>query len=200
MSIHIYHPSKSVKGFACSFQISPRDGFLMATIVRQAGWNHETQTGSFKDSFSDPSQFARIKLSDFEVGAILDCIERNRPFSTFHQSSKAPKSISFAPWMTRDSNPTQQGFSFSITVKNPDGGQANAFYIGLTFAEARVVREALICYLQRSFQKGMLERTLNALSNETVAVDTPEPEPTSEQPSPEPPVPVKNAIDSLVDL
>jgi len=158
--IHIYHPNKAVKGFACSFWRA-KDGNLMATIVKQSGWDTEGSKGSFKASFDDPNKHVNIKLSPTEACGILDCIDRNRPFSTFHQSNDSPKSISFTPWMSQPiadddghrPDPVQLGFSFAITVKNTeDPASKNSFYIGLTFAEARYVREFLIHSVRQTFQ------------------------------------------------
>jgi len=164
--IHIYHPNKAVKGFACSFWYSNRNDSLFATLVKQAGWDEKTQNGTFKGSLNDPTKKVNIKLSEVEACAILDCIERNRPFSTFHQSDESPKSISFTPWMNtpiaddEGNRPpvTQKGFSFSIVVGNKQDTNKNSFYIGLTFAEARYIREFLIHYLQQSFKTTSVPR------------------------------------------
>ena len=176
MSIHLYHPTKSVKGFACSFWYSDRDGSLFATLIKQSGWDDKNQNGIFKGSLDDPNKKVNIKLSDVEACAILDCIERNRPFSTFHAFDEAPKAISFVPWMNQpiaddDGNrpaPTQQGFSFSISVTNPkDAANKNSFYIGLKYAEARLVREFLIYYLHNSFDKHRTKKLPDEVSAPT---------------------------------
>jgi hypothetical protein len=159
---HIYHPTKSVKGFACSFWYSDRDNAVYATLIKQAGWDEKTQNGTFKDSLNDPNKKVNIKLSFVEVAAILDCIERNRPFSNYHDQDDFPKQISFTPWMSKaftdgegNAHPaSQNGYSFTITVKNKqDTSQSNAFYIGLNFAEARYIREFLIHSMHKHFRK-----------------------------------------------
>lgn len=161
MNLHIYHPNKAVKGFACSFWYSSRDGNLYATLIKQAGWNEETQNGTFKASLNDPTKKINIKLSEVEACGILDCVERNRPFSSYHNFDESPKTISFTPWMITppsDDNgpkpsPIQKGYSFSISVSDKnEPANKNSFYIGLTFAEARYIREFLICYLHASFR------------------------------------------------
>lgn len=162
MTNHIYHPTKTVKGFACSFWFSDRDCSLYATLIKQAGWDEKTQNGTFKGSLKDPNKKVNIKLSWIEASAILDCIERNRPFNTYHDQDDFPKAITFTPWMGKaftdgegNQRPaTQNGFSFTITVKNKqDTTQQNAFFIGLTFAEARYIREFLIHALHKHFKK-----------------------------------------------
>lgn len=160
--IHIYHPNKAVKGFACSFWYSDRDGSLYATLIKQSGWDDTNQVGTFKGSLEDPTKKVNIKLSDVEACAILDCIERNRPFSSFHQFDEAPKSIQFVPWMVTPPSdmdgeklpPTQKGYSFTVVINDKvDTNKKNNFYIGLTFAEARLIREFLIHFLHTSFRK-----------------------------------------------
>jgi hypothetical protein len=161
MSIHIYHPNKNNTGFACSFSLSPKDKCTIFTsIIKQAGWDATKQVGTFKDSKNDPTRNVNVKLEEVEVAAILDCIDRNRAFSTVHDSDKLMKSIKFEPWMNRLSDesikagekPTQKGFSFSVTVTDKqDSTKKNSFYIGLTYAEGRLVREYLMFALQKSF-------------------------------------------------
>lgn len=174
--IHIYHPNKAVRGFACSFWYSERDGSLFATLIKQSGWDEKTQNGTFKASLEDPTKKVNIKLSEIEACAILDCIERNRPFTTFHDFEAAPKSISFIPWMNQsvaddDGNrpaPTQKGFSFSVAITNKeDPTNKNSFYIGLSYPEARFVREFLIHVLHKTFKR---ERTKPAVEQPTAEV------------------------------
>jgi hypothetical protein len=151
MSIHIYHPNKRSTGFATSFWYSDRDDSFFATLLKQSGWDEARQNGVFKDSKNDPLKKVNIKLSPTEIAGILDCIERNRPFSGFHDADESPKQIKFEPWIT-DGN--TKGYSFSVTVKSKsDSAFSNPFYIGLTFAEARLVREFLIYSLHRHFSR-----------------------------------------------
>lgn len=161
MSIHIYHPNKAVKGFACSFWFSERDNSLYATLIKQSGWDDKNQNGTFKASLNDPTKKVNIKLSPVEACGILDCIERNRTFSTFHDFEESPKAISLAPWMNNpiaddDGNrppAVQKGFSFSVSVNNKsDPTNKNSFYIGLTFAEARYIREYILHCLHLTFE------------------------------------------------
>ena len=174
--IHIYHPNKAVKGFACSFWYSDRDGNLYATLIKQSGWDDTNQVGTFKASLEDPTKKVNIKLSDVEACAILDCIERNRPFSSFHQFDEAPKSIQFVPWMVTPPSdmdgdklpPTQKGYSFTVVINDKsDASKKNSFYIGLTFAEARLIREFLIHFLHIGFRKQRAHRELVAATGAT---------------------------------
>lgn len=161
MPIHIYHPNKNNSGFACSFSQSDKDGTIFASIIKQSGWDATNQVGTFKDSKNDPNRNVNVKLGAVEVAAILDCLDRNRGFSTVHDGDKTMKGIRFEPWVNRLSEesikagekPVQRGYSFSITVGNKEDTTApkNSFYIGLNFPEGRLVREFLMFALQKSF-------------------------------------------------
>lgn len=153
--IQIYHANKSVKGSACSFRYLDNYNTVMAELIKQNSWDESKMVGGF-DSESKVS----IKFSFLEICAIIDCIERNRPFSTYHRSEHAKsKSISFVPWNTTlDGKQTQRGFSFSakeMQEKNeevePAEENKNAV-IGFTFAEGRYIREFLIHCLHASFK------------------------------------------------
>lgn len=150
--LHVYHPSKSVKGFALSFWYSPKNNSVFATLIKQHSWDAEREVGVFKASINDPLKKTTTKLSWVEIGAILDCIERNRPFSTYHDQEE-PKQIKFEPWnFNLNDKLTQKGFSFSVTVKSKtDKEFTNPFYIGLTFAEARYIREFLLYAMKLNF-------------------------------------------------
>lgn len=157
--IHIYHPNKAVKGFACSFWYSEKDDTLFATLIKQAGWDEKTQNGLFKESLNDPTKKVNIKLDYVEAAAILDCVERNRPFKTFHDNEESPKTIQFVPWMSQDATPVIKGYSFSVTVgSKQDSAFKNSFYIGLTFAEGRLIREFLINSIHKHFNRIYVSR------------------------------------------
>lgn len=179
--IHIYHPNKNSTGFACSFWNSDKDSTIFATLVKQSGWDDKTQNGTFKASFEDVTKHVNIKLSDTEAAAILDCIERNRPFSSFHDNEETPKTIQFSPWMTKPTDgttPVIKGYSFAITVTNKqDSTQKNSFYIGLTFPEARLIREYLLFCLNRhfSFAATKVANTRNTAVKKADSTPAPEP-------------------------
>lgn len=110
--------------------------------------------GTFKNSKSDPTKNVNIKLGQVEVAAILDCLDRSRSFSTMHDGDKTIKSIKFETWMSKDEKPVQKGYSFSITISDKqDSTSKTSLYIGLSFAEGRLIREFLISALQTQFTK-----------------------------------------------
>jgi hypothetical protein len=176
MGIHFYHPNKASTGFAASFWFSERDDTIFATILKQAGWDDKTQNGIFKDSMNDPLKRVNVKLGYVEIAAFLDCIERNRPFATFHDNDESPKQISFSPWLDKQTK-SPKGFSFSITVTNKqDSTFKNSFYIGLTFAEARLVREFMVFCLHCHFNRLKAKGVVRTPVSDVVKAQTKEPE------------------------
>ena len=89
--IAFYKPNKGNKGSASSFHYSPKFNCVFAEIIKQNSWDESTRTGVFKQSRNDPTTHIIIKLGWHEVGSILDCIERYRPFSTYHEQDDFPK-------------------------------------------------------------------------------------------------------------
>jgi hypothetical protein len=169
MSIQFYKPNKSNKGFAASFQDSYQNDCAFVTIIKQSGWDDAKHIGSFAASRDDATANTTIKINDVEIAAILDCIERNRAFTTFHDSY-SPKSVSFVPWISKTpveegQKPEQRGFSFSITIGNKeDSSYKNSFYIGFSFAEARLIREFLVNTLNSHFNVSRQEAQKNAFA------------------------------------
>jgi hypothetical protein len=154
MAIHIYHPNKAIKGFACSFWYSQRDDSVYATIIKQSGWDTERDNGVFKANKDNPDGRVNIKLSFIECAAILECVDKNRQFKTFHDGDEKPKNIAFVPWNSKEGDKSQIGFSFSVTVGDKADTNKNSFYIGLNFAEARLIREFITNTIAFYFNKG----------------------------------------------
>jgi hypothetical protein len=71
--------------------------------------------------------------------------------------------------MSKTENPVQRGFSFNVTITNKkDSEYKNSFYIGLTFAEARYIREYLIYLLKLSFEKQNKETASESIVDSSV--------------------------------
>lgn len=171
-NIHIYHPSKSGKGFACSFW-GGKDGSLFFTLVKQSSWNESTQTGSFKESLGDPTKITNVKMSQIEAAAIIDCIESQRPFSTVHKNDDYTKSITFGPWMfnspalgTNKPPAIHKGYSLAVNITK-DSGEKNAFYIGFSFPEARLLKEYITHHLASIFSSNTEVHAGTAPKSET---------------------------------
>ncbi len=154
--VSLFHPNKSNTGSACSFSQNSKDGQIYATIIKQSSWDEAKRIGGFVESRNDPLKHINIKLAPHEVGAILDSLDRFRPFSTVHVSEKDTKSINFGLWIPKPATPDvksePKGYSFTINLTDKeDSTKKIGFYIALTFAEARLIREFLIYSLQNLF-------------------------------------------------
>jgi hypothetical protein len=175
MSIQFYKPNKSNKGFAASFQDSHQNDCVFVQIIKQSGWDDTKHIGSFATSRTDITANTTIKINDLEAAALLDVIERNRPFTAFHDSD-SPKSVSFVPWISKTppeegQKPEQRGFSFFITIgSKTDSDYKNAFYIGFSYAEARLIREFLINTLHSHFNIARQEAQNSAMTKKALNV------------------------------
>ncbi len=162
--ISIYKPNSKNSGFAASFQYQANDkrgeDCLFAQLIKQHSWNPEKHIGSFRESMEDPTKKVSIKLEFAEIGAILDCLDRNRPFKTVHDDQKGgTKSIVFSTWMSADEVPVLKGYSFGVTINNKENSaDSNKFFIGISIAEGRYLREFLIWVLNSHFDKELANR------------------------------------------
>lgn len=152
--LQFYHPTKSVKGSGASFWYSDKNDSVFATIIKQSGWDEKNDNGVFKASMDDPNMKVNVKLGYIEVGGILDCIERNRPFTNHHDFDDKPKNISFVPTYDKTDSTKQIGYDFSITSSDKEDKSKNvSFFIRFKFNEARLIREYLIYLLHVHFSK-----------------------------------------------
>lgn len=170
--IALYKPNKANKGFACSFNVPTDFSCVYATLLRQYSWNDESKTGSFRENRNDPENRVNIKLSFTEAAAILDCLERNRDFSAYHDADR-PKSIKFEVWKDKVSN-TPKGYSFSVTVSDKQNANyKNSLYLGINFAEGRLLREFLTYAMRKHFKAVQAENALKKSQWANVVKDVP---------------------------
>ncbi len=156
-----------------------KEDCVFAQFIKQSTWDEARHIGGFKESMEDPTKKVTVKLEFVELGAILDCLDRNRPFKTFHDDGKGGKSITFGPWMDTPtaslddkpaSAPVLKGYSFGVTINNKeDSTNPNKFFIGLTLAEGRYIREFLIWAMQQHFQKTTYQNHLKAPATKSAA-------------------------------
>lgn len=145
--IHFYKANAKVTGSACSFYLSDRDGTFFSQFLKQASWNEKTRTGSFAKD--DPSKKASIKFTDIEIAGIIDALESDREYSGYHSSEKQIATFKFSPYIDKASG-TRRGFSYSLTKEAKDDSTNKlSFVIGLTFPEARRLRQHLEFLLNR---------------------------------------------------
>jgi hypothetical protein len=156
MSIQIYKPNSKVTGCALSLQASDRDGKLYVNMIKQASWNPETKKGSFIENRNDPTKKTVLKFSQVEAAQIIDCVERHYQWSGFHDSASKTTGIVFAP------NDERSVFSLSVNqTDKQDSTVKSQFFIPLTYAEVRLIKEYLIHYLHKSFKMKTDSRPAN---------------------------------------
>jgi Whirly transcription factor len=149
--IQFYKPNSKNTGSACSFWLSPKDNRFYGCIIKQDSWNAAKRTGSFSQNTENPDKKVIVKFSDVEIGGILDAIDNNRGFSAYHDgaTTQFSTSIKFESYIREGK---QVGYSFMVTKSSKeDSTKKNSFVIGLSFAEARILKENLIFLLAKSF-------------------------------------------------
>ena len=145
--IQFYKPNPKVTGTACSFWIN-RDGSVMASMIKQDSWNSDRKIGSFAKNKNNPAKRVITKLGRQEVAGIIDCLETNREFSTYHSSAKQVLQMKFCPYMR---NGEQIGYSFAINKQDKEDSTAKTgFIIGFTFPEGRLLRHDLELFLDKT--------------------------------------------------
>lgn len=123
----------------------------MASLIKQASWDSNTNKGSFVKNKDNPSKRVIVKLSPTEVGGLIDSIETNREFSNYHTSQNQTLQIKFVPYLR---NNEQVGFSFSVYKQDKQDSTNKASYIiGFTYGEARYLKEFLIYVLRKIFER-----------------------------------------------
>jgi hypothetical protein len=147
--IQFYKPNKKVTGSACSFFLND-DGSIMASLIKQDGWNNQKGTGSFSKNKDNPNGRVYVKLGETEIAAIVDALDSNRKWSTYHRSSKQSLQINFGPY---ERSGEQIGFSFSVNKQDSeDSTNKVGFIIGFNFGEGRYLKEFLSFLLNERFK------------------------------------------------
>ena len=98
--IQFYKPNPRTTGSACSFWMNP-DGTIMSSLIKQHSWDDKRKTGSFQKNKENPKGRVIVKLGEPEVGGMMDAIESNREFSTYHSSQNQVLQIKFSPYMDK---------------------------------------------------------------------------------------------------
>ena len=148
--IHFYKPNAKVTGTACSFWFNNEENTFFSSMIKQDSWNSQKRTGSFIKNKSNPKATVIVKFSPAEVGGIIDSIESNREFSTYHSSQNQISKIKFCSYMKDDK---QLGFSYTVNKESKeDSTDKNGFVIGFKYPEARLLKQYLINALNKSFK------------------------------------------------
>jgi hypothetical protein len=153
--IQFYKPNPSVKGSACSFWMTD-DKALMSSFIKQDSWDSARKRGSFSKNKDNPRAKALVKYSQVEAAGLIDAIERNTTWSAYHSSKNQIIKIIFGPYMDKKTG-EQKGFSYGVNKEaKEDSTDRIGFIIGLTFPEARLLKEFLSGLLQKTFENSAM--------------------------------------------
>ena len=148
--IHFYKPNAKVTGTACSFWFNNEENTFFSSMIKQDSWNSQKRTGSFIKNKSNPKATVIVKFSPTEIGGIIDSIESNREFSTYHSSQNQISKIKFGAYIKDDK---QLGFSYTVNKESKeDSTDKSGFVIGFKYPEARLLKQYLINALNKSFK------------------------------------------------
>jgi hypothetical protein len=146
----IYKPNSFNTGCAFSFKILEQDKegnkmkpSLLVQSIKQASWNDKTRNGSFSANAKDPEKNIYFKLSENEVGGMLNAIENYGEFSAFHSYNDDKTIISFKPYTKKDG---KKAFSLSV-VKN----STLKFGMVMELGEARTLKGLFDLFLFKYF-------------------------------------------------
>jgi hypothetical protein len=129
------------------------DGTIMSSLIKQHSWDDKRKTGSFQKNKENPKGRVIVKLGESEVGGMVDSIESNREFSTYHSSQNQVLQIKFSPYLDKKTG-EQKGFSFSVNKQDKqDTTNKVGFVIGFTFPEARYLKEYFSFILNKVFEQ-----------------------------------------------
>lgn len=166
--ISFYKPNSKNTGTACSFSVNPKDNSIWSSLIKQSSWNEKTKSGSFSDNKDNPQKSVKIKYSLTEAAGILDALERNAEFSTFHSSEKQSTQIKFSPYI-RDEK--QVGYSYMVSKTDKQNSENKQSYlIGFYFNEARLLKEFLGFSLNACFESQRTE-LIKKLKNNKITLN-----------------------------
>ena len=140
--LQFYKPNPKNSGSACSFSYSKKDKAVWVNFVKQATWNDQTKTGTFKSS--GPDKKANSKFNITEVAGVVRAIEQNSEFGNFHGNKERNTTFKFCPYL-RDGK--QVGYSFSLNQNDSQANVKKSFIIGFTFEEGRMLKELSLIHI-----------------------------------------------------
>mgnify|MGYP000190387368 CR=1 FL=1 len=152
--VTFYKPNSNNNGSACSFYASD-DGAFMVSLLRQFSWNDKTKKASFSQNRGKEKGNIVIKLSALEVANLILSIDTKVDFKGYHKSPSSPtaSSIRFGLYKDKNTGEPKGGYAFGIFQTFQKTGEKNSMFILLGDAEVIYLREYLVYYLHRSFDR-----------------------------------------------
>ena len=157
--ISFYKPTQKVTGTAMSFYLNKKDNSFFSNLIKQDSWDSSRKIGSFQKNKNVEGKSINIKWSQLEIASFIDAIDRNSEFTGYHGSNQVVR-FAFGAYAPKTKNQNdewvegkvQKGFSFRVTRESKeDSTNKTSFVIGLSFPEAKLLREHLSYLLQEAF-------------------------------------------------
>jgi hypothetical protein len=144
--LQFYKPQKTGAGACISFQYTNnqeddrKNGFYV-NIIKQAGWDDKSKTGSFKENVGNPEKHRNVKLTETEVSNLILVLDSNgkSKFSTVHVNGDRKTPIFFEPYLRSE---VFVGHLFKI----------DKLSIALNMAESVTLKQYCLSALNTSFQ------------------------------------------------
>lgn len=151
--ITIYKPNAKNTGALASFTASSKDECIYVEMLKQKAWDAEKKTGTF-----DNEKKTSAKIGEFEIGGMIRAIEHGEKFHAYHSTKSSSKTVSLSPASWKNNKGEEVNFlSFQIGV-----GKDDKFNIGITYAEAEVIKMLCKDTLSAIIKKRAIEKAKNA--------------------------------------
>ena len=142
-----------------SFYLNKKDNSFFSNLIKQESWDSGRKIGSFQKNKNVEGKSINIKWNQTEIASFIDSIDRNVEFAGYHGSNQVVR-FTFGAYTPKKKNENgewveggvQKGFSFRVTRESKeDSTNKTSFVIGLSFPEAKLLREHLSYLLKESF-------------------------------------------------
>lgn len=149
----VYKPNKNNTGSALSLTYNQASVWL--SMIKQASWDSQKRTGSFKANKEDPNKTINCKVNINECASIIDAVRYNKKVELFHSNDKNKTIIVFEPYIKKGET-EQVGFSLRLNrTEVQDSTNKASFVIGLTFGEAELLSQFMQFAIQKSFEESL---------------------------------------------
>lgn len=141
MPLQFYKPNTANTGTACGVSFNSKDGAIYISFIKQTKPKTNDSPGSFKGG----KQLV-TKFSVGETGALIDTIEKGRPFDGYHAipGSTQNTKISFKPYFVGEDKKTLKGIGLSVIKSDKEDSTFKENYsVGFSLGEAVALREYL---------------------------------------------------------
>lgn len=171
--VKIFKPNPKSTGSVTTFNIGPSEkgGDLKGEVsvyiscLLQASWNAQTKRPSFKENAKNPAKNLRLKLSEFEVGGIIDALVTKTEFKGYHTHSGRSGQVQFSFTPSSTAEGVFQGFYLSMLR---DGKEK----FGCTINRAEIRR--LLAFFDFYFKQLDSNRFKTQFAPQTQAAPAPE--------------------------